>query len=82
MASLTSSSPTLQALWRLRAMALFLIGPAAGIVLVQCIFGLPVALWWSAGGMSLFMFTIFFTLFLKERTLLVNQTKTSFPIKK
>ncbi|SBS33325.1 hypothetical protein MSP8886_02718 [Marinomonas spartinae] len=75
MASLTLSSPSIQALWRLRAMALFLIGPAAGIVLVQCIFGLPKILWWSAGGMSLFMFTIFFTLFLKERTLIVNQTK-------
>ncbi|MFM2484425.1 hypothetical protein [Celerinatantimonas yamalensis] len=78
-ASLKLSSPSVQAIWRLRAMALFLIGPAAGIILVQCIFGLPAILWWSAGGMSVFMFTILFILVLKERALIIEQTKRKCP---
>jgi len=67
---LSLSTPTLQALWRLRAMALFLIGPAFGVVLVHLIFGLPQILWWSAGAMSLFMLSIFLILVLKERAII------------
>lgn len=77
MVSLTPSPLTIQALWRLRGMALFLLGPAAGVILVQWIFGLPTILCWAAAGMSLLMLTIFFSLFLKERALLVSQEKTS-----
>ncbi|MDD4965582.1 hypothetical protein [Halothiobacillus sp.] len=44
-----------------------MLGPAAGIVLVDLIFGLPTALWWSAGTMSLLMLALFLILVLKER---------------
>lgn len=69
-----STSPTIKALWRLRAMALFFIGPVAGVVLVQLIFGLPKILWWSAGGMGLFMLSIFLILVLKEREIIIKQS--------
>ncbi|CAG9297389.1 hypothetical protein EV690_0902 [Celerinatantimonas diazotrophica] len=69
------SSPSVQAVWHLKAMGLFLIGPVAGIILVQCIFGLPAFLWWSAGGMGGFMFTIWMILVLKERALIIKQTR-------
>ncbi len=52
---------------------LFLIGPAAGLILVQIIFGMPLVLWWSAGAMSLFMLTIFVGLVTKERKIIVLQ---------
>lgn len=54
-------------------MALFLIGPAAGLILVQCIFGLATFLWWSAGGMGVFMFSLFLILVRKERALIIEQ---------
>lgn len=65
--------PTLIALWRLRALSLFMLGPAIGIVLVQLIFGLPTALWWSAGAMSLLMMALFLILVLKERAQIVTK---------
>jgi len=77
MVPLTPSTLTIQALWQLRGMALLLIGPTAGVILVQWIFGLPTILCWAGAGMSLLMLTIFFSLFLKERALLVSQEKTS-----
>jgi hypothetical protein len=67
------ASPTALAIWRLRAIMLFLIGPAAGLILVQIIFGMPLVLWWSAGAMSLFMLTIFVGLVTKERKIIVLQ---------
>lgn len=75
MKRLMTTSVTLRALWHLRAMMLFLIGPAAGIVLVQAIFGLPLALWWSAGAMSLFMLTIFMLMVFKERSIIRLNTQ-------
>ena len=61
------SSPTLRALWQLRALSLFTLGPALGVVLVDLIFGLPVALRWQAGGMGLLMAGLFLFLFLRVR---------------
>lgn len=63
--------PLIQALWNLRWMGLFMIGPALGIILVDIIFGLPAMLWWSAGGMSLFMLGLYMSLVLKERRLIL-----------
>ena len=51
-----------------------MLGPAAGIVLVDLIFGLPTALWWSAGTMSLLMLALFLILVLKERAQIVVET--------
>ena len=68
-----SSSPTLRALWQLRALSLFTLGPALGLVLVDLIFGLPVALRWQAGGMGLLMAGLFLYLILKERAVIVRQ---------
>ncbi|MHB1228894.1 MAG: hypothetical protein ACYCY3_01060 [Halothiobacillus sp.] len=67
-------NPLLLAFWNLRWMSLFMLGPAAGIVLVDMIFGLPIVLWWSAGGMSLLMLGIFMALVLKERRLIILRT--------
>jgi len=61
------SSPTLRALWRLRALSLFILGPALGLVLVDRIFGLPMALRWQAGGMGLLMAGLFLFLFRRVR---------------
>ena len=68
-----STSPTARALWHLRGLALFLIGPAAGLVMVQTIFGMPIALWWGAGAVSLLMLTVFAWLLIKERGLVMQQ---------
>ena len=65
-----TTSLTARAIWRLRGMMLFLIGPAAGLVLVHLIFGLPPALWWSAGGMSIVMLVIFVLMVINERKLI------------
>lgn len=70
------NSPLLQAFWNLRWMSLFMVGPALGIVLVDRIFGLPVLLWWSAGGMSVLMLGIFISLVLQERRLIIQNTPT------
>ena len=43
--------PMLQALWNLRALALFLLGPMLGIALVEAIFGMPPGLYLLAAGM-------------------------------
>lgn len=51
-----------------------MVGPALGIVLVDIIFGLPVLLWWSAGGMTALMLGIFTSLVLKERRLIIQNT--------
>lgn len=64
--------PTLSALWRLRALSLFMLGPAFGLVLVDRIFGLPAALRWPAGGMGLLMAGLFLYLVLKERAAIVQ----------
>ncbi len=50
-----------------------MLGPAAGIVLVDLIFGLPTVLWWSAGTMSLLMLALFLILVLKERAQIVAE---------
>ncbi len=70
------NSPLLQAFWNLRWMSLFMVGPAFGIVLVDLIFGLPLILWWSAGGMSALMLSIYMSLVLKERRLIIQNATT------
>ena len=65
-----TTSLTARAIWRLRGMMLFLIGPAAGLLLVNVIFGLPAVLWWSAGAMGLLMLSIFVLMVIKERKLI------------
>ncbi|MGC8697043.1 MAG: hypothetical protein ACP5Q0_01105 [Halothiobacillus sp.] len=69
-------SPLMQAVWNLRWMSLFMVGPALGIVLVDRIFGLPIILWWSAGGVSVLMLGIFTSLVLKERRLIRQNAPT------
>lgn len=59
--------PTLAALWHLRAMSLFTLGPSLGLLLVDRIFGLPPALRWQAGAMGLLMFGLFVVLLLRVR---------------
>jgi hypothetical protein len=71
------NKPLLQALWNLRWISLFMVGPALGIVLVDLIFGLPAFLWWSAGAMSLLMLGIFMSLVLKERRLIAHRARQS-----
>ena len=56
--------PALQALWNLRALALFLLGPMLGIALVEAIFGMPPGLYLPAVGM--------FTLSIATLLVLVN----------
>lgn len=52
-----------RSLWqRNRGVALFMIGPALGLWLVNAIFSFPRALWISAGGMALLMIGLFFYL--------------------
>lgn len=70
-----TASPTARALWRLRGLALFMIGPAAGLILVQVIFGMPMALWWGAGAVSLLMLAIFIGLLVNERRLVLRQMR-------
>lgn len=70
-----TASPTARALWRLRGMALFMIGPAAGLILVQTIFGMPTTLWWGAGAVSMLMLTLFTGLLIKERRLVLRQMR-------
>ncbi len=48
-----------QVLWNLRGLALFLIGPAAGVGLGGAIFGLPGDLAWMAVVMFLFSLSLF-----------------------
>ena len=45
--------------WNLRGLALFLIGPAAGIGLGAAIFGLPTDLIWAAAIMFLISLSLF-----------------------
>lgn len=52
-----------------------MIGPAAGLVLVQAIFGMPMALWWGAGAVNLLMLTLFAGLLIKERGLVLQQMR-------
>ena len=59
--------PALQALWNLRLLALFLIGPAVGTALVGSIFGMPAGLYLLAGGMFLFSLATLLTLVAAER---------------
>lgn len=70
---MTSPSPFLLALWRLRALSLFTLGPVLGIVLVDLIFGLPTMLRWQAGGMGLFMSGLFLYLILRERATIMRR---------
>ena len=48
-----------QVLWNLRGLALFLIGPAAGVGLGDAIFGLPTGLAWAAAFMFLVSLSLF-----------------------
>lgn len=73
-------SPTLLALWRLRALSLFILGPVLGIVLVDLIFGLPSALRWQAGAMGLLMAGLYVYLIVKERAAILHATTTDLPL--
>lgn len=73
---MANRSPTLSALWHLRGLALFTLGPVIGLVLVDLIFGLPPALRWQAGGMGLFMAGLYLYLILKERAALIRSAMT------
>ena len=48
-----------QAVWNLRLLGLFLLGPVLGVLLVDAIFGLPGALRLLAGCMFLFSLALF-----------------------
>ena len=45
--------------WNLRMLALFLIGPVAGVIMSGAIFGLPDGLRWAAGGALLISLSLF-----------------------
>ncbi len=47
------------ALWNMRLLGLFLVGPLAGIVIAGLTFGLPPALRWTALAMVLFCLALF-----------------------
>ena len=56
-----------QAIWNLRLLGLFLLGPVVGVLLVNAIFGLPGALRLLAGAMFLFSLALFAVLVRGER---------------
>lgn len=64
---MTARGATLRALWNLRALGLFLVGPVAGLGLVAATFGLPPALLALAGGFLLFSLSLFGLLVRGER---------------
>ncbi|ANJ68024.1 hypothetical protein A9404_12145 [Halothiobacillus diazotrophicus] len=68
-------SLTLAALWRLRALSLLTLGPGLGLLLVDRIFGLPVALRWQAAGVGLLMAGLFLYLVTKERDAIRHETQ-------
>jgi ABC-type dipeptide/oligopeptide/nickel transport system permease subunit len=61
MAISTSPARTLlrQALWNLRFPALYTLGPAFSLILVNLFFGLPRPLWFVACGFFLFSMALF-----------------------
>ena len=64
--SMSRLHPLLQALWNLRMLALFLLGPLFGLALVGGVFGLPSALYLPAGGMFLFSLGMMLILVVSE----------------
>ena len=55
----TRRAPAAQALWNLRGLALFLVGPAIGVWLGAAIFGMPRTLLIAASLMFLFSLALF-----------------------
>ena len=51
--------PTLRAVWNLRVLGLFLVGPVVGVALVGAVFGLPPGLVPVAGAMFLLGLALF-----------------------
>ena len=67
-----SGRATLRALWNLRALGLFLVGPAVGVVLGELVFGMPAGLVRAAAAMSLLGLALFGLLVRGERRRLVR----------
>ena len=66
----------IQALWRRnRGAALFLIGPALGLWLVDAIFAFPPPLWLGAIGVALIMGGLFGYLLWRDFLLLCRQSR-------
>ena len=66
------AGPTLRALWNLRALGLFLIGPVVGVALGAAVFGMPGALIGVAAVMFVVSLGIFATLVRGERRRLIS----------
>lgn len=66
------SRPTLQALWNLRLLALFLLGPMLGIVLVETVFGMPPGLYLLGAAMFLFSSSTLLVLVKAERRRIIT----------
>ena len=66
------AGPTLRALWNLRALGLFLIGPVVGVGLGAAVFGMPGALIGVAAMMFMVSLGIFAMLVRGERRRLVS----------
>ena len=73
------SAPTLQALWNLRALGLFLLGPTVGVALGAEVFGMPASLIRIAAAMSLFSLGLFAVLVHGERRRLVAPRRPPTP---
>ena len=66
------AGPTLRALWNLRALGLFLIGPVVGVGLGAAVFGMPEALIRIAAAMFMVSLGVFAMLVRGERRRLVS----------
>ena len=65
------TGPTLQAVWNLRALGIFLLGPVVGMILGAGVFGMPATLIRIAGIMFLFSLAMFAVLVREARRRLV-----------
>ena len=63
---------SLRAVWNLRALALFLLGPVVGVILGAVVFGMPEALVRVAAGMFLFSLAMLAILVRGERRRLMR----------
>lgn len=69
--------PTLRALWNLRALGAFLLGPVVGVLLGAEVFGMPATLIRIAGVMFVFSLAMFAILVRGERRRLVPPRRPS-----
>lgn len=70
---------TLRALWNLRALGLFLLGPVAGVALGATVFGMPVELVRVAAVLFLFSLALFGLLVRGERRRLLRPRRSPGP---